>query len=82
MALYRGADASRVSDKAATVILFQFTLSIKLVIAEARAFKSFVLFVLVFLHTFRRNVEVEYWKLRVSFGKGLIFFLFFTFKYK
>lgn len=56
-ALYRGADASRVSDKAATVILFQFTLSIKLVIAEACAFKSFVLFFLVFLHTFRKSGE-------------------------
>lgn len=35
------------------MILFQFTLSIKLVIAEACAFKSFVLFFLIFLHTFR-----------------------------
>lgn len=31
-------------DKAATVILFQFTLSIIQAIAEARAFKSFVMF--------------------------------------
>lgn len=72
MALYRWADASRVSDKAATVILFEFTLSIKRVIAEARAFKSFVLFVLVFLHTFRRSSDVEYCKSRVSLGKGLL----------
>ncbi len=63
----------RVSDKAATVILFEFTLSIKRVIAEARAFKSFVLFVLVFLHTFRRSSDVEYCKSRVSFGKRFFF---------
>lgn len=53
------------------MILFEFTLSIKQIIAEARAFKSFVLFLLVFLHTFRRSGDVEYCKSKVSFGKGI-----------
>lgn len=51
-------------DKAATVILFQFTLSIIQAIAEARAFKSFVMFS-VYTHTFRRR--------RISLGKGFLF---------
>lgn len=50
-------------DKAATVILFQFTLSIIQAIAEARAFQSFVMFS-VYTHTFRRR--------RVSLGKGVM----------